>query len=784
MLNVMRVPGRLVPLVSIVVLPLVVTMLAAASASAGQRGSGDLAAMPSNFSGPPPPAPPSVITRDNDGNATVRATRIPEGPALDGRLDDPVYQQVPSFGDFIQSDPDEGVPATEQTDVWVMFDDTRIYVSARLWDSQPQRMVANEMRRDQFNLINNENFAVALDTFYDRRNGYLFHTTPVGGMFDGTITDESQNNRDWNTVWWSRSARFDRGWTVEMAIPFKSLRYKAGASQIWGINFRRVVRWKNEFSYLTLIPRSYGPRGIIRLSQAATLVGIEPPTASRTFEIKPYAVAGTSTNLNADPPFRNDGSADAGFDVKYGLTRGLTADFTYNTDFAQVEDDEQQVNLTRFSVFFPEKREFFLEGQGIFSFGGAGGGGGGGGGGFFGGGGFGGDETPVLFFSRRIGLAENEGGRSVEVPIRAGGRVTGKQGAWSLGFLNIYTGEDASGFVSPTAFTVGRVKRDIFGRSYVGALFTRRSPSGGASSDAYGFDAGLQWGVSQFNSYFARTRNEGVAGDDTSYQLKYEHNGDLYGFQAERLVVGEAFQPETGFLRRADFRKNRIETRWSPRPTSSKIIRKFEIQPMFEYFDNHTGFVETRDAQLRFQTEFHSGDQFTVNFSRTFEGIEEEFDIEDVPIAPGGYDWMDTRLDYRFGPQRKVSGFLSFSTGGFYGGARQQLRYNGRVELSSQLSFEPGITLSWIDLPAGDVVSKLINSRISYTLSPRAFIGALVQYGTAASSLSTNLRFSWEFEPGSNLFVVYSEGRDTDRRGFPTLENRAFVVKIAKLFRF
>jgi hypothetical protein len=322
------------------------------------------------LAGPPPPEPPAVVARDGEGRVTMRAIRIAQPLQLDGRLDENVYQTTPAVSGFVQQEPDEGEPATEATDVWVLFDDENLYISARMWDSQPERIVANEMRRDNRNIGQNDSFSVAIDTFYDRRSGFYFQTNSLGGIREALITDErSSNNFDWNTVWDTRSRMFDRGWTTEMAIPFKSLRYREGADeQIWSINFRRTVRWKNETSFLTPVPASYGPAGGTRFSVAATLVGVEVPARSRNLEVKPYAISELVTNRTVVPPVANDLGGDVGFDAKYGLTRSLIVDFTYNTDFAQVEEDEQQVNPTRFTQFFPERRDFFLEGQGIFEF--------------------------------------------------------------------------------------------------------------------------------------------------------------------------------------------------------------------------------------------------------------------------------------------------------------------------------------------------------------------------------------------------------------------------------
>ena len=360
--------------------------------------------------GPPAPQPPDVISRDPAGRATVRAVRVGDALTIDGILAERVYQEVPAVSDFIQQEPIEGAPATERTEAWVLFDDDNIYVSGRCWDSAPEsRWIANEMRRDSPNLAQNEFIDFLFDTFYDRRNAVEFTVNPLGGRMDGQITDERSYNLDWNPIWEVRTGRFENGWTFEAAIPFKSLRYRPGPAQVWGLNIQRSVRWKNELSSLTPLPASRGLASMAQISLAATLVGLEVPArGSRTLELKPFVTGDLTSDRMATPAVSNAVDGDIGLDVKYGITQNLVADVTLNTDFAQVEADEQQVNLTRFSLFFPEKREFFLENQGLFAFGGAGAG-------LFGGGG----STPVLFYSRRIGL---EDGR--EVPLDVGGRLT------------------------------------------------------------------------------------------------------------------------------------------------------------------------------------------------------------------------------------------------------------------------------------------------------------------------------------------------------------------------
>ena len=369
----------------------------------------------------------------------MRAIRLSAPLDVDGSLDEAVYTENPPFGDLIQTVPATGQPASERTDVWLMFDDKNIYVGARVHDSAPpEDWIANEYRRDSAPLRQNDHVGVGFDTFYDRRSGFMFYASPLGAFSDYSIIDEGQPNSDWNPVWNVRTGRFAGGWTMEMIIPFKSLRFDGGANQTWGFQVRRSIRRRNEWDYLTALPASMGgPLGLNRVSLYGSLTGIDSPPAGRTFEIKPYALGRNSTDQVRVPPVSNDLDGEVGLDVKYGITANLVADFTYNTDFAQVEVDEQQVNLTRFNLFFPEKRDFFLEGRGIFDFARGGASGDLGGGGGLGSGFNAPSATPFLFYSRRIGL-----NRGREVPIEVGGRVTGKVGKFALGVLNIQADDE------------------------------------------------------------------------------------------------------------------------------------------------------------------------------------------------------------------------------------------------------------------------------------------------------------------------------------------------------
>ena len=745
------------------------------------------AAAPALVAGAPPaPASPDVITRNDTGQATVRAVRLEDELNLDGALDEPIYQTVPSITGFIQVEPDAGEPASERTEAWVFFEDDNVYVAGRAWDSAPEsQWVVNEMRRDSFNILQNENISFAFDTFYDRRNVVIFNITPIGGRMDGQATNERNWNGDWNPIWDVRTGRFDGGWSFEARIPFKSLQYRPGRLQVWGFQMRRQVRWKNETSYLTRLDRALAQMGVFQASQAASLVGLEAPRSGRQLEIKPYVIGDLASDRTAVPIVTNDPGGNIGIDlIKYGVTQNLTADFTVNTDFAQVEADEQQVNLTRFSLFFPEKREFFLSNQGTFAFGTGGG---------FGPGG-GSPDAPILFYSRQIGL---NAGR--EVPIRGGGRLTGRAAAFTLGLLNIQTGDEATSGAPSTGFSVARIKRDVLRRSSIGAIFTHRSDSAltpGASNQTYGLDATFAFFDNlSINSYWARTRTTGVDGEDSSYSGHLRYNGDRYGVTAEHLFIDKLFSPEIGFVRRKDMRKSAGSLRFSPRPQSIESVRKFSWEGQFDYITNAAGFLETRETEGLFGIEFENSDRFQFSFTNTYDFLRQPFSIASGIVIPvRGYDFHNTRVGYTFGSQRRLSGNVSVERGTFYDGTKTTFSVGGggggpfgvgRVELTPRLSLEPGLSLNWVDLPQGRFTTTLVTTRTTFTMTPLMFVSALVQYNSSNTTLSTNLRLRWEYQPGSELFVVYNEGRDTlAARRFPELEARSFVVKVNRLFRF
>ncbi len=727
--------------------------------------------------GPPPPTLPDTLSRDDQGHATVRAVRVATPMRVDGKLDEAIYGTVNPSSGFIQMEPRAGEVASEKTEVWVFYDNENVYVSFRNWESDPSRTVVNEMRRDSGNIRQGDSIEFSFDTFRDRRNAILFEANSLGGRTDLQSTNERQFNADWNPVWSLVAGTFDGGWTIEAAVPFKSIRYAPGTAQDWGFQARRTNKSKNEIAYLTKLPPSLGlGRADFSASLYANLVGLEAPPASRTLELKPYAIADLTTDNVSSPKRANDPSGDIGVDAKWAITQNLTADLSYNTDFAQVEADEQQVNLTRFSLFFPEKRDFFLENQGLFTFGNNS---------FSGGASANSSDLPLLFYSRRIGLSGNR-----EVPIFGGGRVTGRVGRYSIGLVNMQTKDEPTANAESTNFAVVRVKRDILRKSSIGFLATNRSQAQArpGSNQVYGVDGTFGFFSNlTFATYLARTQSEGVDGDDMSYRAQMEYGGDRYGLQLERLSIDKNFNPEVGFLRRADMRKNYAQARFSPRIRRYKKIRKLSSIGQFTYLEDSAGRLSTRIGDGEFAVEFQNSDRFQVGVNDDYELLVRPFTI--VPgarVAVGGYQFTTGRIGYTMGQQRRLSGTALFEKGSFYNGDRTAITFNrSRINVSPQLSLEPNVSVNWITLPTGDFRTTLVGSRVTYTVTPLVFASALVQYNSSTHTVSANARMRWEWRPGSELFIVYNEERDSDAAiGVPGLFNRAFIVKVNRFLRF
>ena len=731
---------------------------------------------------------PDVISRDASGRITVRAIKLTTPLRVDGQLDDEVYQREQPFGGLLQVVPTYGAPSSERSDVWIMYDGEYMYAACRCWDSSPPgAWIANELRRDTNQLRQNDHFGIMFDTFYDRRSGFAFYANPLGARADYSVVDEGAPNSDWNPVWEVKTGRFEGGWTVELAIPFKSLRYRSGTNQIWGFQARRSVRHKNEWAYLNPVPPNLaGPQGLNRISSAGTLVALDLPPAGKNLELKPYAISRLTTDRLRTPPLRNDPTGDVGGDLKYGLTANLTADVTFNTDFAQVEIDEQQVNLTRFTLFFPEKRDFFLEGRGLFDFGRSGAAGSG----FFSG--ITTTSQPYLFYSRRIGLNRNR-----VIPLDVGGRLTGKVGKYGVGIMNIETASEEVSATPRTNFSVVRVKRDVLRRSSIGAMITNRSAAviAPGSNQAYGVDASFSFFDNVgFGGYYARTETTGLRGDADSYQALADYGGDRYGAHLEYLKVGEHFNPEVGFVSRTNFRRTYGTLRFSPRPKTVKRVRKYTWQANFDNFDSGSGVLETRIESAQFSTEFENSDQFAVSATREYQLLLRPTPVAGVTFPAGGYQFSNALVSYGLGSQRRVSGQVSLQMGQFYDGTLTAVAYTtggmhpSRVSVLKQFSIEPSVQVNRVEAANGTFTTKVVRARVDYGFSPLMFASALLQYSSGDRAFSSNLRFRWEYRPGSELFVVYTDERDTSTLAQPTLvrglKNRAFVVKINRLMRF
>ncbi|MEQ1731243.1 MAG: hypothetical protein ABL982_22975, partial [Vicinamibacterales bacterium] len=427
--------------------------------------------------------------------------------------------------------------------------------------------------------------------------------------------------------------------------------------------------------------------------------------------------------------------------------------------------------LTRFSLFFPEKREFFLENYGLFGFGGAAPTSSAG-------------DVPILFYSRRIGL---NNGR--EVPIRGGGRLVGQVGRFTLGVINMESGRDERAAAVPTNFSVVRLKRDVLRRSNIGLIFTGRSlaQNGTGSSQTYGADATFGFFSNlSMSAYWAQTASSTKTDHDQSYRGQVNYNGDRYGVIAERLVVDSGFNPEVGFIRRADMHKSSAELRFSPRPRSLKSVRKFSYTGDYSRIENGAGRLDTEAWEGKFGAELRNTDTFEVAYDGNYEFLAKPFAIAPGFVIPvGGYDTRGARAAYNFGRQRPLSGNVTAQYGTFYTGHLTALGVSqGRVNLSSQLSVEPSLSINWVDLAQGSFVTRLLGSRITYTVTPRMFVSALLQYNSSTSAVSTNVRLRWEYQPGSEFFVVFNEQRDTLTPGYPDVANRAVVVKVNRLWNF
>jgi Domain of unknown function (DUF5916) len=719
----------------------------------------------------------NAATTAGSAAPTATAIRVEEGPALDGDiLTDSAWQKATPITGFLQEQPDEGQPASERTEVRIVYTADTLYIGVVCYDRDPSGIIVSDARRDS-QLDNTDSFQMIFDTYRDRQNGFVFGTNPAGIEYDGQVTNEGQGgggvggggrqqagsgsgfNLNWDAAWEVRARISDVGWTAEFAIPFRTLRFPSGTDQVWGVNFQRNIRRRNERAYWAPIPRQYD---LYRLALAGSLSGIQTPVI-RNFKVTPYALGNVLKSGNR--PVDSVLLGDVGGDLKYNPTPSLTIDGTVNTDFAQVEVDDQQVNLDRFNLFFPEKRPFFLENAGFFTVGNPG--------------------EVDLFFSRRIGI----GPEGEEIPILAGGRVSGKAGKYNIGLLNMQT-DDFQEDVASNNFAVVRVSRDLPNRSAVGGLFVNRQGVGDLSGDddhnrTYAVDG--KWGIGQntvLSSFVARTDTPGVNGDDYAFNVRSRTNLQRLDLEFGYQEVADEFNPEVGFLSRRGYRKpdGRIMTRFRP----NDFLSLQEIRPHVTYrsFWGFDDFHETSYTHIDSHWQFRNSYEVHTGMNLTLEGVRTPFEIyPGIFVPPGTYENAEAQLVLMTNQGAPVSLNLQTFIGGFFDGSRVTLNPTLRARFGETLTTEVSYQRNDVDLAGGDFVTNLVRTRVSYSFNTRTFVQGLVQYNDRADLWSMNFRFGWLQAANTGLFIVYTDTRYLyDLVDRPERTDRSLIVKFSRMF--
>ena len=720
--------------------------------------------------------PPAAAQNSTSPRPTLEALRIDVPVRVDGVLDEAAWDQAFVASNFTAREPEDDRPAAEQTEFSVVYTEAVLYFGIRAHDSQPEAIVAKELQRDSDHGRNDDSLAIVLDTFHDQRNSFSFEVNPLGARTDSLVTDEGKDqNIEWNGVWTATARRTAGGWQAEVAIPFSTLRFDPGQSR-WGLNVRRVVRRTNEESNWAAIGREIGPRAVSRMyaahwvSLAGDLTGISGVTPGRRLDIKPFLLASA-----AEEPRNQAGEAvdeiDGGIDLKWGLTRSLTLDLTYNTDFAQVEVDQQQVNLTRFSLFFPEKREFFLENAGIFEFGPPG---------------QGGNQPPLMkaFFSRRIGLDRGE-----EVPIDLGARLTGRAGAWNVGLLTVGTEAVAPGnrpAATSTQHSVFRLKRNLGQRSSVGMIYTQLDPRGGGKNGLYGVD--LDYKPTRQSSFYlfgAASEDEGQSGDSGALGTGYSYTSRSLRANVDVMESQAQFNPGSGFLLRRDFRRYSPRVRWEPR-INRGVVRSLTLAAELDYFERESlGRVESRRlllAPIGMRTT--GDDRFRLAYVDEVEQLFEPFEIRPGIVIPAGLYRFNSIFLRGFSNQgRRLAWRGNINVGEFFGGDRSSYVLSSFVRLSRHLLTEFQWNYNDVVLPQGEFTATIYTVRLDAAFSPDLRLNTLAQYNEAAQLAGINVRFNWIYKPGANLFVVYNHNWAAPTFSARETARRELIVKFSYLWQ-
>lgn len=681
----------------------------------------------------------------------VRAHRASGPLSVDGRFDEPDWAAAEPIVDFFQRDRNEGLPATERTEVRVLYDVEALYIGFTCFDRDMVRSKARGRFRDE-NGGADDLVSVMLDAYHDHRTAIQFVTNASGlveDLFQNGET-ESTRNHDWDTVWTSRGARYDDRWTSEIRIPFRSLRFESpddGGPLSFGIGMKRNIPRKNEEVYWPFVPND---SSWYRPAELGHLVGIAGARPGRNLDLLPYAL-GSVERARVDRA-RDRERIDGGLDLKWGLRPGLTADFTLNTAFAQEEVDSQQINLTRFSLFFPEKRQFFLEGQREFTIGVPG-------------------EAPLVF-TRRIGLSA---GGDV-VPVAAGARVSGREGAWTIGAMDI--GTRATDTTPAENFAVLRLRRDLGRRSGVGLLATNRS-GGGRFNRVGALDATLSSGAWTAEGFAAAVRTEEDRPRSGGHHVRLAYQTDRIGATLRRLDLGDAFDPGVGYVQRPGAEQHFASFRWSPRRRG--LVRQFHVEPRLTYITDQDRALDTRDAGVKASADFDSGDQMSVEYASRREVLVEPFRIRaDTTVPPGAYDtaeWSATLTTFR---RRHLRGTFTAKTGEFWNGRRRAATADWVWRLSRFAGLQSKYEWNKVTLPARTFTTHLVSARLDLVFRTDLILLSLFQYNSDTRQASTNVRLNWIPKPGTDFFVVYNELDGT--RVAQNARGRSVSVKLTYRF--
>lgn len=717
-----------------------------------------------------PAAPAATPAAQAPERKSVTAVKVAPEDAikLDGIFDEPVWARAQPATTFVQQDPLNGAPPTEPTEVRFAFSPDALYMAVTCYDSDPSGMRGTTMKRDEF-LRADDRFMWVFDPFLNQQGGYFFEMNPAGLMADALMGPTGPVSREWDGIWDSYTRQSEIGWTIEIKIPFKTLNFDPDG-RAWGVNFQRTVRRKNEET----LWMGWGyNQGIFRIQNTGLLLGIENVSQGKGLDIRPYGLAAAAQFPGRGLPDKNE--VQGGVDVYYNVTPKLRANLTVNTDFAQTEVDQRQVNLTRFSLFFPERRGFFLEGASFFDFISSTQG-------RFGGG-ANNDTAVVPFFSRRIGLGSDAQPQKIDV----GARVSGQIGRQDIGVLQLRTADEGS--LSGEDFTVMRLKRRMLRQSFVGMLFTRRDARGDAADgrNTLGFD--YRFGTAAFRGnqnlettgYFLHTTNPKAVDKTDAFGIALDYPNDRYAAGVSFREVQKNYDPAVGFTLRTGYRRTAPYFRFQPRPARgrNKYIRQYtfggESDIQFSTDDNRQ-LLRKFDLTL-FRIQMQTQDQFEVHYVPQYEYLDFAFTLAPGITLARGNEYDFNRMQWRLqtSNQRLLAVTAAYEHGGFYSGNRRQ------VALNLALRPRPGVTLylesefNRVRLLEGAFNARLFRFISDTQFSPWIQFANNVQYDSVSRVLGWQSRFRWIIQPGSDLYVVYTHNwlDDPSLNRFSTLDRRA-----------